>query len=99
MTTPDHDLYPRTSDQPADDTTWTAEGIRALGLATDIATAARIFGLSRAAAYDLAKQDRFPVAVLKFGTATAPRSRRSSRRCTCPGGNEQPRDPLPPPPT
>jgi hypothetical protein len=68
MTMPDHDRHPHTSDQPADDTTWTAERIRALGLVTDIATAARIFGLSRAAAYDLAKRDRFPVAVLRFGT-------------------------------
>ncbi|RSM64068.1 DNA-binding protein [Actinoplanes sp. ATCC 53533] len=65
---PGHDLHPHTSDQPADDTTWTLDRIRALGLVTDIATAARIFGLSRAAAYDLAKREQFPVAVLKFGS-------------------------------
>lgn len=52
----------------ASNTTWTVERIRALGLITDIATAAQIFGLSRAAAYDLAKRDRFPVAVLRFGS-------------------------------
>jgi hypothetical protein len=39
-----------------------------LGLVTDVATAARIFGLSRAAAYDLAKRDEFPVPVLRFGS-------------------------------
>jgi hypothetical protein len=48
--------------------TWTAERIRALGVVTDLATAASIFGLSRAAAYDLAKRGVFPVTVLRFGT-------------------------------
>jgi Helix-turn-helix domain len=47
---------------------WTETRIRALGLVTDVATAARIFGLSRAAAYDLAKRGRFPVTVLRFGS-------------------------------
>jgi hypothetical protein len=47
---------------------WTAERIHALGAVTDLPTAAQIFGLSRAAAYDLAKRDAFPVAVLRFGT-------------------------------
>jgi hypothetical protein len=53
--------------EPDHDTAWTAERIRALGLVTDLATAARIFGLSRAAAYDLARRDQFPVDVLRFG--------------------------------
>ena len=47
---------------------WTQQRIRALGLVTDVATAAQIFGLSRAAAYDLAKRDQFPVSVLRFGS-------------------------------
>lgn len=47
---------------------WTAERILALGLVTDLTTAASIFGLSRSTAYDLAKRDRFPVSVLRFGT-------------------------------
>ncbi|MFC0532106.1 helix-turn-helix domain-containing protein [Phytohabitans kaempferiae] len=47
---------------------WTVERIRALGAVTDLPTAARIFGVSRAGAYDLAKRGIFPVAVLRFGT-------------------------------
>jgi predicted DNA-binding transcriptional regulator AlpA len=47
---------------------WTEQRIRGLGLVTDVATAARIFGLSRAAAYDLAKRGQFPVTVLRFGS-------------------------------
>jgi hypothetical protein len=47
---------------------WTTERIRALGPVTDLATAASIFGLSRSTAYELAKRDRFPVSVLRFGT-------------------------------
>ena len=47
---------------------WTAARIRALGPVTDIAAAARIFGLSRAVAYDLARRGEFPVAVLRFGS-------------------------------
>jgi hypothetical protein len=55
-------------DRPAEDiAAWNAERIRALGLVTDLSTAARIFGLSRAAAYHLAKRDQFPVTVLRFG--------------------------------
>jgi predicted Zn-dependent protease len=53
---------------PHDSPAWTAERIRALGLITDLTTAAHIFGLSRAAAYDLAKRGQFPVAVLRFGS-------------------------------
>jgi hypothetical protein len=47
---------------------WTAQRIHALGAVTDLPTAGAIFGLSRTAAYDLAKQDRFPVPVLRAGT-------------------------------
>ncbi|GIM90162.1 helix-turn-helix transcriptional regulator [Paractinoplanes toevensis] len=68
MTIPNHGRHPHVCGQPADDTTWTPERIHALGLHTDIATAARIFGVSRAAAYDLAKRGQFPVPVLRFGT-------------------------------
>ena len=61
-----------TNSSPANDAlspeVWTEQRIRALGLVTDVATAARIFGLSRAAAYDLAKRGRFPVTVLRFGS-------------------------------
>jgi hypothetical protein len=67
VTQPDPDtncLYHAPHDTPG----WTAERIRALGLVTDLTTAAHIFGLSRAAAYDLAKRDEFPVTVLRFGS-------------------------------
>ncbi|MFV2102146.1 helix-turn-helix domain-containing protein [Micromonospora sp. LOL_024] len=70
MTTPEHHFANHTSPENGqpDDTAWTVDRIRALGLITDIATAAQIFGLSRAAAYELAKRDQFPVAVLRFGS-------------------------------
>jgi predicted DNA-binding transcriptional regulator AlpA len=56
--------------EPTDNRTparWTEQRIRALGAITDLPTAASIFGLSRTAAYDLVKQDAFPVAVIKLG--------------------------------
>ncbi|MDG4807220.1 DNA-binding protein [Micromonospora sp. WMMD1120] len=71
MSTPDQHPTPATPTRPAGDgshDTWNAQQIRALGAVTDLGTAARIFGLSRSVAYDLAKRDRFPVPVLRFGT-------------------------------
>jgi hypothetical protein len=65
--TTDHTGDPA-GDRTHDTQPWTAERIRALGPVTDVATAARIFGLSRASAYDLARRGRFPVSVLRFGT-------------------------------
>ena len=47
---------------------WTEQRIRALGAVTDLPTAARIFGLGRALAYELAKNGAFPVPVLRIGT-------------------------------
>jgi hypothetical protein len=46
---------------------WTADALRALGLSTDIETAASIFGLSRTVAYDLLRRDQFPVPTFKVG--------------------------------
>jgi hypothetical protein len=54
--------------RPPQAAVWTAQRIHALGAVTDLPTAGAIFGLSRTAAYDLAKQDRFPVPVLRAGT-------------------------------
>ncbi|MFG1953940.1 helix-turn-helix domain-containing protein [Micromonospora sp. NPDC048830] len=70
MTTPEHhsDLVPSARPSENGSDAWTAERIRALGAVTDLATAARIFGLSRSVAYDLAKRGQFPVAVLRFGS-------------------------------
>lgn len=47
---------------------WTEDAIRALGMVTDLPTAASIFGLGRALAYELAKNDQFPVPVIRVGT-------------------------------
>ena len=47
---------------------WTEERIRVLGLLTDLPTAASIFGLGRALAYELAKNDDFPVPVIRVGS-------------------------------
>ncbi|MET8147831.1 helix-turn-helix domain-containing protein [Actinoplanes sp. NPDC049668] len=101
MTMPDHDTADHPT-QPSDvhersgDTIWTVERIRALGLVTDIATAARIFGLSRAAAYDLAKRDQFPVTVLRFGTRYRIPVAAILQALHLPVDDEQPPDPLPP---
>ncbi|HLL65540.1 MAG TPA: DNA-binding protein [Micromonosporaceae bacterium] len=70
MSNADHTTTPTTAtsadhgDRPA---AWTADRIRALGAVTNLRTAADIFGLSRAVAYDLAKRDQFPVPVLRVG--------------------------------
>ncbi|MGK5673335.1 helix-turn-helix domain-containing protein [Micromonospora sp. URMC 106] len=71
MTTPHHHsshVPPARPSGDGSDDTWTTERIRALGPVTDLTTAARIFGLSRSVAYDLAKRGQFPVAVLRFGS-------------------------------
>ncbi|WP_431973399.1 helix-turn-helix domain-containing protein [Micromonospora haikouensis] len=61
---PDRPMPPASGEPPV----WTADRIRALGAVTDLTTAAAIFGLSRATAYDLARRGQFPVAVLRFGS-------------------------------
>jgi len=47
---------------------WTEDRIRRLGAVTDLPTAASIFDLGRALAYDLAKRGQFPVPVIRAGT-------------------------------
>ncbi|GAB3861986.1 helix-turn-helix transcriptional regulator [Dactylosporangium cerinum] len=47
--------------------TWTEERVRALGVITDLPTAAQVFGLGRALAYGLARDGKFPVPVMKVG--------------------------------
>ncbi len=54
--------------RPASRPEWTEERIRNLGLLTDLPTAASIFGLGRALAYELAKNDDFPVPVIRVGS-------------------------------
>lgn len=46
---------------------WTLSEVRALGLTTDLETAAQIIGIGRTLAYELAKKDRFPVQLLRLG--------------------------------
>src|SRR3954463_1414925 len=47
--------------------TWTPDQVRALGMTTNLATAAGILGIGRTLARDLAKTDDFPVRVLRMG--------------------------------
>ncbi|GAA3766679.1 hypothetical protein GCM10022225_61290 [Plantactinospora mayteni] len=46
---------------------WDAETIHALGVSTDLTTAAQIFNLSIATAYRLVKRNAFPVPVIRAG--------------------------------
>jgi hypothetical protein len=47
---------------------WTAKRVAALGVVTDLATAAAILQLSRSNAYALAKVGQFPVPLIRAGT-------------------------------
>ncbi|GLI00637.1 helix-turn-helix domain-containing protein [Phytohabitans aurantiacus] len=98
MTVPDHNIadHPGPESGQPDNIAWTVERIRALGLITDIATAAQIFGLSRAVAYDLAKHDRFPGAVLRFGSRYRVPVTAILHALHLPTGDEPPPDPPPP---
>lgn len=46
---------------------WSAEDVRALGVRTDVPTAADVLGMGTNAAYDLARRKEFPVPVLRVG--------------------------------
>lgn len=48
--------------------TFTRPQLDALGVATDLQTAARALGIGKATAYDLAGRNEFPVPVIRFGT-------------------------------
>ena len=62
-----HAAHPAPARAGRGDEPWTAERIRALGVVTDLPTAAQVFGLGRALAYQLARDGQFPVPVLKVG--------------------------------
>jgi predicted DNA-binding transcriptional regulator AlpA len=47
--------------------TWTPDQVRALGMTTDLETAASILGIGRTLAYDLARDGDFPVPLLRLG--------------------------------
>jgi hypothetical protein len=46
---------------------WTIESVRGLGLTTTVGIAASILGISRTKAYALAKQDEFPIKLVRAG--------------------------------
>jgi hypothetical protein len=46
---------------------WTVEAVRVLGMTTDVDTAAAILGFGRTKAYELAKNNQFPVQTLRIG--------------------------------
>ncbi|GAB3259706.1 hypothetical protein [Kineosporia babensis] len=46
---------------------WTVESVRALGVTTDLATAASVLGFGRTLAFDLLRKSEFPVPVLRAG--------------------------------
>ncbi|MGC5249612.1 helix-turn-helix transcriptional regulator [Gordonia sp. DT219] len=48
--------------------TFTRAQLDALGVATDLQTAAEALGISRATAYELARESQFPVPVIRFGS-------------------------------
>jgi excisionase family DNA binding protein len=47
--------------------TWTPQEVRALGVRTDLVTAASVLGVSRTTAYELARAGTFPVTTLAIG--------------------------------
>ncbi|MBC9005735.1 helix-turn-helix domain-containing protein [Micromonospora aurantiaca] len=46
---------------------WTIEAVRELGVTTDVETAAAILGIGRTTAYALARNNQFPVRLLRVG--------------------------------
>ena len=49
------------------DEVWTLERVKALGVMTNVETAAQVLGIGRTVAYRLAKDGEFPVQVLRIG--------------------------------
>lgn len=47
---------------------WTPARVKALGLTIDIETAGNVLGIGRTSAYQLAKNNQFPVPVIRAGT-------------------------------
>lgn len=62
-------MTPDAKAEPSDvaEEVWTVERVRALGVMTNVETAARILGIGRTVAYRLAKDGKFPVPVLRIG--------------------------------
>ena len=49
---------------------WTLDNVKALGMTTDLETAATIPGIGRTLAFELAKTNQFPVRILRLGRRT-----------------------------
>ena len=60
-----HDI--QHDDQLEARTVWTPEAVRGLGMTTDLETAAAILGIGRTLAFELAKNNQFPVRLLRLG--------------------------------
>jgi hypothetical protein len=52
---------------PATRRVWSEDEVRALGVSTDLVTAAAVLGIGRTTAHALARAGRFPVPVLRIG--------------------------------
>jgi hypothetical protein len=50
--------------------TWTMDKVKALGMTTDLETAATILGIGRTLAFELAKTNQFPIRILRLGRRT-----------------------------
>lgn len=48
-------------------TNWDLARVKALGLHTDVATAAEVLGVGRSTAYDLIQRGEFPVPTVRLG--------------------------------
>lgn len=46
---------------------WTKESVLALGMTTDVETAAEIIGIGRSLAYELIAAEDFPIELLRLG--------------------------------
>ena len=46
---------------------WTVDEVRDLGVITSLVTAGEILGIGRSKAYEMARQDEFPVRVTRVG--------------------------------
>jgi hypothetical protein len=57
----------RSSAGPSRRRAWTPDDVQALGMTTDLETAAEIIGIGRTLAYELAKNQAFPVRLLRLG--------------------------------
>ena len=55
---------------PEAEQAWTLDRVQALGMTTDLETAAAILGIGRTLAYELVKNNQFPVRVLRLGRRT-----------------------------